>query len=155
MGEKRDTAVRPLKKTKQHEQQKFRMVRLQTGVQNRADSGTGRQRSESTGRFGQGFPKNLFSSPSNPPHTLGEQRSESAERIRQGFPKKSEHGFVYSFPFFCLFLICLIECLFSVSGLCCDCFADIREPFSSLQSFLYSLQCFVDCNSVCIGVLFR
>jgi len=39
MDEKQATAVRPSKKIKQHGQQKFRMVRLQIGVQNRADSG--------------------------------------------------------------------------------------------------------------------
>jgi len=38
MDEEQATAVRPLKKTKQDEIQKFRMVRLQTGVQNRANS---------------------------------------------------------------------------------------------------------------------
>ena len=37
--EKQVTAVCPSKKTKRHEIQKFRVVRLQIGVQNRADSG--------------------------------------------------------------------------------------------------------------------
>ncbi|MGN1224850.1 MAG: hypothetical protein ACI4TG_07070 [Ruminococcus sp.] len=61
MDEEQATAVRPLKKTKRDEIQKFRMVRLQTGVQNRADSGTGEQRSVFAGRYGQGFPKKTFS----------------------------------------------------------------------------------------------
>ena len=42
MDEKQDTAVRllpPSNETKRYEIQKFRVVRLQVGVQNRADSG--------------------------------------------------------------------------------------------------------------------
>ncbi|MGN1224132.1 MAG: hypothetical protein ACI4TG_03365 [Ruminococcus sp.] len=36
------------------------MIRLQTGVQNKADSGTGEQRSEFAGWYGRGFPKKPF-----------------------------------------------------------------------------------------------
>ena len=39
MDEKQDIAVRHLKKTKRYEMQKFRVVRLQIEVQNRAGSG--------------------------------------------------------------------------------------------------------------------
>ncbi|MGN1223690.1 MAG: hypothetical protein ACI4TG_01145, partial [Ruminococcus sp.] len=59
MDEEQATAVRHSEKTKQRGQQKFRTVRLQTGVQNKADSGHRRTAKRIRRTARKRFPKEL------------------------------------------------------------------------------------------------
>ena len=92
MDEKQDTAVRPSKKTKRYEMQKFRVIRLQIEVQNRADSGH-RQRAKRICRtIRTSFPKEIrkwisVDLPHCPIAITGEQRSGFAEPLGKEFPK--------------------------------------------------------------------